>query len=51
MMMVVMAVVYYNHDLRMRRIGYCEAEGEHESEQNFFHDLVCRLANPFTELQ
>jgi hypothetical protein len=51
MMMVVMVVVDYNHDLRLHRIRYCEAEGEHESEQNFFHNLVCRLANPFTELQ
>jgi hypothetical protein len=43
MMMVVMVVVYYNHDLRLRRIGYCEAEGEHESEQNLFHDLSMLL--------
>jgi hypothetical protein len=50
MMVVVMMAVYYHHDLRLRRIGYCDAEGEHESEQNLFHNLVCRLANPFTEL-
>jgi hypothetical protein len=31
--------VYYHHDLRLRHIGYCDAEGEHESEQNFFHNL------------
>jgi hypothetical protein len=43
MMMVVMAVVHYHHDLRLHRIGYCEAEGEHESEQNFFHSLSMPL--------
>jgi hypothetical protein len=50
MMMMVMAVVYYHHDLRLCRIGYCETEDKHESEQNFFHSLVCRLAKPFIEL-
>jgi hypothetical protein len=50
MMVVVMMAVYYHHDLRLRRIGYCDAEGEHESEQNFLHNLVWRLANPITEL-
>ncbi len=39
MMMVVMVVVYHDHDLRLHRIGYREAEGEYESKQNFFHDL------------
>ncbi len=51
MMMMVMVMVHYYHDLRLHRIGYREAEGEYESEQNFFHNLVCRQANPFTELQ
>jgi hypothetical protein len=50
MVMVVMAVVYDHYDLRLRRIGYCEAEDEHESEQNLFHNLVCRPANRITEL-
>jgi hypothetical protein len=50
MMVMVMVVVYYYHNLRLRRIGYCETEGEHEAEQNSFHSLVCRSANPFTEL-
>jgi hypothetical protein len=50
MMVVVMAVMYYHYHLRLRRIGYCETEDEHESEQNSFHSLVCRSANPITEL-
>jgi hypothetical protein len=51
MVMVVMVVVVYDHyNLRLRRIGYREAEGEHESEQNLFHTLVCRPANRNTEL-
>jgi hypothetical protein len=45
MMMVMVAVMNYHHNLRLRRIGYCEAEDEHETEQNLFHNLVCRLAN------
>jgi hypothetical protein len=43
MMMVVMAMVYYHHDLRLHRIGYCEAESEHEPEQNLFHKLSMPL--------
>jgi hypothetical protein len=50
MMVVVMVVVYHHYNLRLCRIGYRETEGEGESEQIFFHSLVCRLANPFTEL-
>ena len=50
MMVVVMAVVYYHYYLRLCRIGYCETEDEHESEQNSFHSIVCRLANLNTEL-
>jgi hypothetical protein len=38
MMMVV--VVYYHHNLRLCRIGCCEAEDESECEQNLFHALV-----------
>jgi len=51
-MLVVMmvVVVYYHYNLRLCRIGYRETEGEGESDQIFFHSLVCRLANPFTEL-
>jgi len=49
-MMTVMAVVYYHDHLRLRRIGYCDTEDEHESEQNSFHSLVCRSTNLFTEL-
>ena len=37
MMVVVMAVVYFRYRLRLCRIGYRETEGEHETEQNFFH--------------
>lgn len=44
-MVVVMVAGMDDHDnLRLRRIGYREAEGEHESEQNLFHDTVCRPA-------
>jgi len=50
MMVVVMVVVYHHYNLRLCRIGYRETEGEGESEQNFFHSLVSRLVNPFTEL-
>ena len=54
MMVVVMVVVVvllnYHHNLRLRRIGCCEAEEKHESEQNLFHNSVCRLANLYTEL-
>jgi len=50
-MMMVMAVMNYHHNLRLRRIGYCEAEGEHEPEQNLFHNSVCCWANLITELQ
>jgi len=50
-MMMVMAVMNYHDNLRLRRIGYCEAEGEHEPEQNLFHNSVCRWANSITELQ
>jgi hypothetical protein len=50
MMVVVMTVVYYHDHLRRCRIGYCETEDEHESEQNSFHSIVCRLANLNTEL-
>ena len=38
MVVVMMVAGMDDHDnLRLRRIGYCEAEGEHESEQNLFH--------------
>jgi hypothetical protein len=41
MVMAVMVVaMHYHYDLRLRRIGYCEAEDEHDSEQNLFHNLV-----------
>jgi len=50
MVMVVMVGVYDHYDLRLRRIGYREAEGEHESKQNLFHTLVSRSANRNTEL-
>ncbi len=51
-MMVVMVVVGMNnhHNLRLRRIGYREAEEEHESEQNLFHNSVSRPSNRNTEL-
>jgi hypothetical protein len=37
MTVMVMAVMYYHDYLRLCRIGNCETEGEHESEQNSFH--------------
>jgi hypothetical protein len=45
----VMVVVNYHHNLRLRRVGYCETEGEHESKQNSFHNTISRSANPITE--
>jgi hypothetical protein len=42
-MMIVMVVGMYNdHDLRLRRNGYCEAEDESDSEQQLFHVLMMR---------
>jgi hypothetical protein len=35
-------VVYHHDHLRLCRIGYCETEDERESEQNSFHNTVCR---------
>jgi hypothetical protein len=49
-MMVVMMVVYDHHNLRLRRIGHCEAEEENRAKQNLFHSLVSRAANQITEL-
>jgi len=41
MAMVVMAVVVdYHYDLRLRRVGYREAEEKGDSEQYLFHNLV-----------
>lgn len=50
MVMVVVVAMDDHYDLRLRRIGYREAEGEHESEQNLFHSLVSRPPNLNTEL-
>ncbi len=40
MVMVVMAVVYNYHDLRLRRIRCREAEDENQPKQNLFHGSV-----------
>ena len=41
MTMVVMVMAMYDHNhLRLRRIGYCEAEEKGDSEQSFLHSLV-----------
>jgi len=49
--MVVVVVAMDNHyNLRLRRIGYREAEEKHESEQNLFHNTVSRPPNQNTEL-
>lgn len=50
MMVMVMAGVDHNDNLRLRRIGCCEAEDEHESKQNLFHNSVCRSGIRNTEL-
>jgi hypothetical protein len=50
MMVTVMAVVYYYHNLCLCRIGCRETEDKRESKQNSFHSLVCRSAVLFTEL-
>jgi hypothetical protein len=50
MVMMMVAMMNDHHDLRLRRIGDCEAEDEHEAEQNLSHDSVCRQANQNTEL-
>jgi hypothetical protein len=42
--MAVMAMVNDNHNLRLRRIGNCEAEDEYESKQNLFHSSQYRAA-------
>ncbi len=49
---VVMAVVVvdYHYDLRLRRIGYREAEEKGDSEQSLFHSLVSLPLNLNTEL-
>jgi len=53
MMMMVMVVVVPmddHYDLRLRRIGYREAEEKGDSAQNLFHSLVSCLLNLNTEL-
>ena len=52
MWMVVMVVARMDdHDnLRMRRIRDREAEKNHDSEQNLFHNSVCRRPNRITVL-
>jgi hypothetical protein len=39
MVMMVMMMVDYHHNLRWHRIRYCEAEGENSSKQKLFHAL------------
>jgi hypothetical protein len=39
MVVVMMMVVYYDHYLRLHRIGRREAEDENQSKQNLFHAL------------
>lgn len=38
-MVTVVAVVNHNDHLRLRRIGHCEAEEEHEAKQSLFHSF------------
>jgi hypothetical protein len=37
MVVVMMVWMYYHHDLRLRRIRYCEAEDENSSKQKLLH--------------
>lgn len=39
MMVVVMMGMYYHHDLRLRRIRYCEAAKKHCCEEKLLHNL------------
>ncbi len=51
MVMAMMVVAMDDHyDLRLRRIGYGEAEEKGDSEQSLFHSLVSRPPNLNTEL-
>ncbi len=50
MVVVMVAGMDDHYNLRLRRIGYREAEEKHESEQNLFHNTVCRPSNQNTEL-
>ena len=50
MMAVMVVAVYNHHNLRLRRIGHCEAEDESESEQNPYHSSVSRVTSQCTEL-
>jgi hypothetical protein len=49
-MMMMVAMVYDHHNLRLRRIGCCEAEDESQCEENLFHALLSRSASLNTEL-
>ena len=49
-MAVMVMAVYNHHNLRLRRVGYSEAEDESQCEQNLFHTPVSRVAKKFTEL-
>jgi hypothetical protein len=40
MMVMAVMVVDYHYYLRLRRIGYREAEEKGDSEQSFLHSLV-----------
>ncbi len=40
MVTVMVAVVDYHYNLRLRRVGYREAEEKGDSEQCFLHSLV-----------
>lgn len=39
-MAVMVMAVYHHYNLRLRRIGYREAEEKHKAEQSFLHTLV-----------
>jgi hypothetical protein len=50
MVVVMMAGMDNHHNLRLRRIGDCEAEEKYDTEQNLFHNSVSRPPNQNTEL-
>jgi hypothetical protein len=50
MVMVMVAGVYDHHNLRLRRVGQCEAEEKNQAEPNLFHTLLWPRASPSAEL-
>ena len=49
-MVMAVVVAYFDHNLRLHRIGRCEAEDENQSKQNLFHALSLRAVELLAEL-